>query len=344
MGFSPEIEALIVQWQQAVTADDVGIDPAKDKILSKISVSTSSVIEKKLQSNIQYFDVARMASKPKPWLLEKIIGDLGITAKLPLAPVVLSLPDQNHDRPSYGLYSLKLHNGHASAFDILKIRALEGRDEIPQEFKNYAQKHHDCFPNKNFMTDVTNGEFIMADSGNNFKSWLNDFYEPHKKTISSAIPFFFMASVTDINPGNIIFDPNDSISTAPYFIDFESHINFSAYNDNISIMTPWDLTETDFSKLITFVGSRDSMEFTEKTAFVDTDMMTASATHIVDTLTNTVIKDEIGKIKSFAETIENGPYYNRENILDHLDNYGKMLKTRRDQLVPFFSAFPRNSL
>ena len=68
--------------------------------------------------------------------------------------------------------------------------------------------------------------------------------------------------------------------------------------------------------------------------------MMTSIEQIGDTITNSVIDDEIDKVASFAEKDAHlsDEYDEREEVLEHLRLYGQALKTRRDQLGPFFRA------
>ena len=68
--------------------------------------------------------------------------------------------------------------------------------------------------------------------------------------------------------------------------------------------------------------------------------MMTSIEQIGDTITDSVIDNEIDKVASFAEKDAHlsDKHNERKEALEHLHLYGQALKARRDQLGPFFRA------
>lgn len=334
MVFPQNIEELRQQWRNALTADDVSATLPNASNSTELTVSLSRVYDVH-GSTPPYFFIPRTTSKPCEWLLEKVITNLGIQADLAVAPVVLRSYDKETPNLELGTLSLRQHRCTASAFQVFIDRALNKSEDSTPEAHQYVSEWEEHFPDEEAHYTLSAKEisvFQRESKGTPFSDWLSKLYSQHAQAINSVIPFALMVGVTDLNPGNVIFDRESPENTTPYFVDFESHLDFQR-GGSISLTNLWEVSRTDLQKFYSHLMLNDG----ETPKFVNYEAIRTSIERISDTLTDEVIDGEIEQIQAFAkQEIEEYGMSTKEESANHLRQYGVLLKARREQLTPLF--------
>lgn len=332
-----DIETLRKKWLNSTAMADVGIEDPNIANAKKLTNSSSDVYAIN-ECDVPHFFIPRMKYKPIPWLLEKVITNLGIHAGLSIAPVVLRPYNISTPELELGVLSLRQHECTSSAFQVFIDRALIQSEDTPPKAHRFVSEWHTEYPDEDIFSLISDRaiyNFETESEGTPFSDWLTTLYTMHGSTISSVVPFALMAGVTDLNPGNVIFDKKNPESAAPYFVDFESHLDFQG-GSSISLSEPWKVTQKDLQALYNSLTLAHDGRRTP--TFIRHKDRAESITKILETLTDGVIDKEIDKIQTFAgDNMEEDDYGSKAETIEHLRQYAIMIKARREQLRPFFN-------